>query len=151
MEADYDYQEQGDGSWRSKAMCRGRGNDDFFIEGAGCSSRYLTAKILCFNCPVQQECLSFAINNGIKDGVWGGFAYRDRLAIRSGRRSAEVTLHDVMKGNFKITNQAIDKIAEVVGVTPDEIRTKIRKDRRRNNKRTRNRMVRQEKEQSIDN
>ena len=34
--------------------------------------REAAAKALCAACPVRQECLEYAIQNDVRDGIWGG-------------------------------------------------------------------------------
>lgn len=34
--------------------------------------RETEAKALCATCPVWQECLEYAIDNDVRDGIWGG-------------------------------------------------------------------------------
>ena len=57
-------------------------------------------KRVCEECPVQSECLEFALENRIDHGVWGGTSERQRRRIikarlaegsrkRLGRRSAD--------------------------------------------------------------
>lgn len=73
-----------DASWRVHAACIGQG-DLFFIE-RGETAR--PAKAICATCPVISECLEYALNNGIKEGIWGGLAERERRAIKRRRREA---------------------------------------------------------------
>ena len=40
------------------------------------------AKLLCAQCPVQQECLDFAFEYEIEDGVWGGLSEEERKAMK---------------------------------------------------------------------
>lgn len=37
------------------------------------------AKALCAVCPVQQECLDFALDTGQRFGIWGGLTARQRV------------------------------------------------------------------------
>lgn len=44
------------------------------------------AKAICNSCPIVNECLRFAIQEGIKDGVWGGLTPSERGILgRSGK------------------------------------------------------------------
>lgn len=40
------------------------------------------AKAICEGCPVQQECLHFALSTNEIDGIWGGLSPRERRRIR---------------------------------------------------------------------
>lgn len=39
-------------------------------------------KAICAACPVQPECLHFALSTNETDGIWGGLAPRERRRIR---------------------------------------------------------------------
>ena len=43
------------------------------------------AKKVCSICPVQSECLNYALDNGIKDGIWGGLTKTERKRLRRER------------------------------------------------------------------
>lgn len=49
-----------------------------FFPKQGQSSLVREARLICFECPVQYECLSYAVNEKIEDGVWGGSTAADR-------------------------------------------------------------------------
>lgn len=46
------------------------------------------AKKLCFTCPVQAECLEYAVTRNIDEGVWGGMTPEERRAYRRKTRRA---------------------------------------------------------------
>lgn len=71
--------------WRDIAKCKRHPLDIFFFETE--NGRYSTKKInkareFCSDCKVQSECLSYALNENIEHGVWGGFSSRERNAIK---------------------------------------------------------------------
>lgn len=66
-------------SWQNDAQCVGVDPDLFFPE-RGASTR--PAKTICRHCPVQVDCLVFAICNGAKHGIYGGTSERERRRIR---------------------------------------------------------------------
>ncbi|MGW1068272.1 WhiB family transcriptional regulator [Streptomyces aureus] len=66
-----------DGDWGERALCRTAHPDELFVEGAA----QHRAKALCASCPVKLECLSFALDNRIEHGIWGGATERDRRAL----------------------------------------------------------------------
>lgn len=72
-------------NWREHAACRDADPDLFFPVGtAGNSLRQVDeAKRICHRCPAQNQCLAWALENGITDGVWGGTTENERRAIRS--------------------------------------------------------------------
>ena len=80
---DYDKDE-----WRSQALCRGMDTNIFFEDGsedADKSDAFFKrehAKSICAKCPVSAPCLDFALDNDIRDGIYGGVTYRNRLTIK---------------------------------------------------------------------
>lgn len=42
---------------------------------------------VCWTCNVWTQCLQFAIDKDIKDGVWGGMTARDRQTLMEGTTS----------------------------------------------------------------
>ena len=40
------------------------------------------AKAVCRACPVRDQCLDWALEQGIDHGVWGGLAGDERRALR---------------------------------------------------------------------
>jgi WhiB family redox-sensing transcriptional regulator len=65
--------------WRDFAACRGLDPNVFHPErGAETTS----PKSVCVECSVKTECLSFALTNYEKHGIWGGLSERERRAIR---------------------------------------------------------------------
>ena len=69
-------------AWQDLANCRGADPDLFFPE-RGASTR--TAKSICRECTVREECLEFAIVSSEKFGIWGGLSERERRRIRRER------------------------------------------------------------------
>ena len=63
--------------WTEQARCRGMESEAFF-------GRNLTearaAIRTCERCEVRQQCLDYAVDNGIEIGVWGGLTERQRRA-----------------------------------------------------------------------
>ena len=52
------------------------------------------AKRICRDCPVQIQCLAWALASGVTDGVWGGTTPDERHAIRSLSRKMTTTEAD---------------------------------------------------------
>jgi WhiB family redox-sensing transcriptional regulator len=71
--------------WRLEAACAEVDPELFFPERGDPA---LAAKRICAGCPVQVECLSFALAVTEPRGVWGGLAAGERRALR--RRSGQV-------------------------------------------------------------
>lgn len=71
-------------SWRNQALCNGLPSDLFFLS-AGQSPE--TAKRICSACPVQLECLEYALErHEITDGIYGGYTAPERRQIRKNRK-----------------------------------------------------------------
>lgn len=74
----------GDDKWREKAACKGHGADCFFPskEQANLMQACISeSKLICSTCTVRKECLTFAIENGLRHGVYGGLAPRERVSM----------------------------------------------------------------------
>lgn len=59
------------------AECRGEDINVFFVEKG---ARPYTAMMLCDRCRVRDQCLEYAVNNGIREGIWGGKSTKERRA-----------------------------------------------------------------------
>ena len=66
--------------------CMGMGFQKFFPEEI---SGVLEAKAICKDCPLKEECLEFAIENGEHFGVWGGTSERERMRISRRRKALD--------------------------------------------------------------
>jgi WhiB family redox-sensing transcriptional regulator len=55
--------------WMDKAKCKGTSVNVFHPRVGESSHRALT---LCRECAVVSDCLNFAIENRITEGIWGG-------------------------------------------------------------------------------
>ncbi|MHB8465549.1 MAG: WhiB family transcriptional regulator, partial [Acidimicrobiales bacterium] len=68
-----------------RGACRTRRDVDFFpSDGAGVA----VARRICALCPVRDECLMYALSEGITHGVWGGASDRERQRMRAARARA---------------------------------------------------------------
>lgn len=68
-------------AWRRSAACRDQGLDLFFTPKPKAEA---AAKAICAVCPVRLDCLWLAIDEGLRDGIFGGANQdeRDRIARR---------------------------------------------------------------------
>ncbi|MFD8565468.1 WhiB family transcriptional regulator [Streptomyces sp. NPDC059639] len=75
--------------WRESAKCRGMDPDLFFPIGNSSSFATLVqideAKAVCGSCPVERQCLEWALNAGPVEGIWGGTTDAERRAVRRRR------------------------------------------------------------------
>lgn len=67
-------------AWMDNAVCLEVGPDLFFEEVQG-GADPVQAKALCRSCEARTACLSWALEEGIQDGVFGGFTLRNRRRI----------------------------------------------------------------------
>ena len=66
------------GTWAAEAVCA-QSDPEIFFPDKGQS--YGIAKQICRVCPVQVQCLTFALDNGETHGIWGGTTHNDRRAM----------------------------------------------------------------------
>lgn len=69
--------------WTELALCAEVGSDFWYPEKGGSTRE---PKQICRSCPVQPECLEYALENCERFGVWGGTTERQRRAILAGRQ-----------------------------------------------------------------
>ncbi|GAC1385180.1 MAG: hypothetical protein NVSMB4_12590 [Acidimicrobiales bacterium] len=73
-----------DDSWRIGASCADVDPELFFPVGVTgpAVTQIADAKAVCTGCPVQTECLEFAITTNQEYGVWGGTSEDERRVLR---------------------------------------------------------------------
>ncbi|MEV6741795.1 WhiB family transcriptional regulator [Streptomyces sp. NPDC051104] len=71
-------------NWRDHAACRHEDPDLFFPIGTTGPALLQTqrAKAVCRRCPVQEECLQWALETDQAIGVWGGTSETERRALK---------------------------------------------------------------------
>jgi WhiB family redox-sensing transcriptional regulator len=83
--------------WQQDALCAKPENDkykDYFFS-ADVEKKY-EAKNLCFSCPVREQCVKWALENGEIWGIWGG---RDENEIRR-TLSVNAEGNEVRRGRY---------------------------------------------------
>lgn len=79
-------------NWRHQAACLDEDPELFFpVSDVGPGARQVAeAKAVCARCPVRSECLTYAMDNGLNDGIFGGTTARERqvLARRASKPAA---------------------------------------------------------------
>ena len=69
-----------DQDWRALALCASSGESElWFAVGA---LEHKKAKSICRHCDVQRECLSYAMDEPVDHGIWGGLTERERRRHR---------------------------------------------------------------------
>ena len=64
--------------WVVFSACRDKDGDVFFPESKAAEQ---TALSICATCPVQAECLDYALEADIRFGVWGGMTEKQRRRL----------------------------------------------------------------------
>jgi WhiB family redox-sensing transcriptional regulator len=75
--------------WRDRALCAETWPDAFFPEKGESAT---PAKRVCRACPVQAQCLEFALGNDERTGVWGGLSERERRRLKARRQQDDGTI-----------------------------------------------------------
>ena len=73
--------------WAELALCAQVGGDLWFPE-KGEPTR--NPKRVCRACEVRAECLDYALEHGIRDGVWGGLSDRERRRRHRDRKTSMI-------------------------------------------------------------
>jgi WhiB family redox-sensing transcriptional regulator len=73
-----------DYGWRSQALCRDTDPDLFFPIGTTGAAlvQIEQARAVCRQCPVQADCLDYALNTNQDSGIWGGTSEEERRTLR---------------------------------------------------------------------
>jgi WhiB family redox-sensing transcriptional regulator len=68
--------------WRLQAACRGVDPEIF---ASDLPEMKKTAKKICADCPVRDECLEYALANKEEGGIWGGLTHNQRVRLKKAR------------------------------------------------------------------
>ena len=73
-----------DYSWRRDAVCRDTDPELFFPVGTTGQAllQIDQAKRVCGECPVQADCLQYALDTNQDAGIWGGTSEDERRSLR---------------------------------------------------------------------
>ncbi len=83
-------------SWRDRAACKGKETLMWYPWATTTSEdrakvdtdKLATARFICRSCPVQTQCLDYAITTNQTDGIWAGTLPSERRRLSSMRRGA---------------------------------------------------------------
>lgn len=75
--------------WMDEGSCHGADPALFFPGRSEFpNQQYQAARMMCNGCPVRQECLDYAVAEGITQswtGIWGGMSPKERRRIERGQ------------------------------------------------------------------
>lgn len=71
--------------WTIDAACADADPDLFFVDVGESADE---AKAICSRCPVQTDCLDFALASHERFGIWGGMSSRQRRVEARRRKEA---------------------------------------------------------------
>lgn len=73
--------------WQTQAACRDEDPELWFPTGTTgpALAQIQQAKAICYRCPVERECLEYALATRQGHGVWGGMTDEERSAILRAR------------------------------------------------------------------
>jgi WhiB family transcriptional regulator, redox-sensing transcriptional regulator len=73
-----------DYGWRAQALCRDTDPELFFPIGTTGAAlvQIEQARAVCRQCPVQADCLEFALTTNQDSGIWGGTSEEERRVLR---------------------------------------------------------------------
>lgn len=74
--------------WRDAALCLQVGDGDLWFPGKGQNDVVRLAKKVCAHCQVTAECLTWAIDHGETDGIYGGLTPRERRKVKRAARDS---------------------------------------------------------------
>jgi hypothetical protein len=65
-------------AWKAQAACRGKDPELWFPQQGDVARE---AKAICATCPVQTECLNYAVTAAEDFGIWGGLGEHARRGL----------------------------------------------------------------------
>lgn len=113
-------------SWREQAACEPLSWDDkrFFFGDApdiGTHKQHEMARMYCYQCPVQIECLRYCVDEDMYWGVWGGLTESQRKRYLMPAIRKEGFTFDVVSNILRVRGaKIIRRLTEMeIGVTID--------------------------------
>ena len=85
------------GAWSDRAACRGKPVGWFYPEREGDNGTRAVG--VCRRCPVQTDCLTFALETHQAYGIWGGLHARARHRLLRDRRRMNATNRGIVTSN----------------------------------------------------
>lgn len=75
--------------WKQSACAKAKDVDFFPEPGREYPRRVMEAKSVCKACPIQMQCLEYALTNE-DHGIWGGLGPAERETMRRSRRASKI-------------------------------------------------------------
>lgn len=72
-------------TWRKRALCKDYPVEYWYPENPTAQGAFAQAKSICDRCPVESECLDYAVANAEIHGMWGGKTERQRYKLMRAR------------------------------------------------------------------
>lgn len=94
----------------TKAACLGRNTNMWYPE-RGHIAAGVYALTICADCPIQPDCLNWALETGEDHGIWGGLTETERAEARNNSDQAQRALRYLEWG------WSVPRIAEWMGVS----------------------------------
>jgi WhiB family transcriptional regulator, redox-sensing transcriptional regulator len=76
-----------DTEWMREGICS-QTDPDAWVSDLTVPTQVAALKKICGSCPVQSECLSYALKENLQYGVWGGTTPSERRAARRRLKAA---------------------------------------------------------------
>lgn len=65
-------------AWMADGLCAQTDPEEFYPDKGGSTA---VAKRVCAACPVQDDCLDYALTHREQYGIWGGTSLRERQRL----------------------------------------------------------------------
>lgn len=75
----------------SGALCASIDPELFFPEKSSGGASAKMARNICKQCPIRLKCLSYALDNAVEFGIWGGLSRNERRELLRTQRWLEQT------------------------------------------------------------
>ncbi|MFD9967694.1 WhiB family transcriptional regulator [Streptomyces sp. NPDC059011] len=131
-----------DTNWQAHGACHWlypEDADEIFFASPRDHAAIAEAKTLCAQCPVRRECFTYALENGLKEGIWGGLTsaerqpwhdkiaqrldYRRIIALFNGRDvHLTATERDIVVDHAYARGWRADRLAITLRVSQDHAR-----------------------------
>lgn len=97
--------------WRRFGSCLGEDPEAWFPIGTQGPARLQieAARLICHSCPVQQDCLDWALDEGIEHGIYGGATEEERKKLGRRRKRASGN-HQSKRTHCKAASHPFDAV-----------------------------------------